>query len=350
LDLREKFDIFPAIMNTFHHLLPTPDRLTLAHYRAVQAIAAHGSITAAADALGTTQSALSHQLREAERRLDVSLFRRIGKRLRPSPAGERIASAAEAHLPALRSAEADAAGYAGVPRHRVRIGSGAYSCYRWLPAALERFQAERPDVDIRIVGDTTREPGSALLAGTLDVAIGLGPLPSADVRAVPLFRDELVMIVPPGHPIAAKAYVEPSDVADVTYMTYSDVEQKGYEAERFLRPAGVFPRRMVTIELTEGICELVAAGFGVSILSRWAVAPYVHDGRLVARRVGAEGLFIDWHAAVRASDPADSPANRLARALADSLRDGAAIASSQTATTSRADPARSTRSHAHTRP
>ena len=306
-------------MNTFHHTLPAPDRMTLAHYRAVQAIAAHGSITDAAEALGLSQSALSHQLREAERRLDVALFRRIGKRMRPSPAGERIAAAAERHLPGLRSAEADAAGAGGVPRHRVRIGSGAYSCYRWLPAALEQFQRERPDVDIRIVGDTTREPGAALLAGTLDVAIGLGPLPSADVRALALFRDELVMIVPPSHPIAAKAHVEPADIADVTYMTYSDVEQKGYEAERFMRPAGVFPRRMVTIELTEGICELVAAGFGVSILSRWAVAPYVADGRLVARRVGPDGLFIDWHASVRAGDPPDSPANRLAHALADSL-------------------------------
>jgi len=306
-------------MKTLHQIVPGPDRLTLAHYRAVQAIAAHASITDAAEALGMTQSALSHQLREAERRLDVRMFRRIGKALRPSPAGERIAAAAEEHLPGLRSAEADAAGAAGVPRHRVRIGSGAYSCYRWLPAALERFQAERPDVDIRIVGDTTPQPASALLAGSLDVAIGLGPLPSADVRAIPLFRDELVMIVPPSHPIAAKAHVEPSDVTDVTYMTYSEVEQKGYEAERFMRPSGVHPRRLVTIELTEGICELVAAGFGVSILSRWAVAPYVNDGRLVARRVGVEGLFIDWHAAVRASDPADSPANRLARALADTL-------------------------------
>lgn len=307
-------------MNEFHELSAAPRRLRLAHYRAVQAIAVHGGVTGAAEALGLTQSALSHQLREAERRLDASLFRRIGKHLRPTPAGERIAGAAEAHLPALAAAEADAAGYAGVPRHRVRIGSGAYSCYRWLPAALQRFQDERPDVEIRIVGDPTRDPVAALLAGSIDVAIGSGPLATADAATVPLFQDELVMIVPPSHPVAAKAFVEPSDVADETYLTYTQVEHKGYEAERFMRPAGVFPRRLVTIELTEGICELVAAGFGVSILSQWAVAPYIADGRLVARRVGPDGLFVDWHASVRASDPPDSPANGLARALADSLK------------------------------
>jgi LysR family transcriptional regulator for metE and metH len=307
------------MMNKLHYPVIGPLRLSLAHYRAVQTIAALGSITAAAHELGMTQSALSHQLREAERRLGVSLFRRIGKRLRASPAGERIAQAAEEALPQLRIAEADASGYAGVARHRVRIGSGAYSCYRWLPAALQQFQAERPDVDIQIVGDTTRYPVESLLDGKLDVAIDSGPLSTDDVRAIRLFQDELVMIVPPGHPVAEKPHAEPADLADATYMTYSAVEQKGYESERFLRPAGVYPRRVVTIELTEGICELVATGFGVSILSRWAVAPYVDEGRLVACRVGPEGLFIDWHASVRASDPPDSPANRLARTLADTM-------------------------------
>lgn len=52
-----------------------------------------------------------------------------------------------------------------------------------------------------------------------------------------------------------------------------------------MRPARLFPQRMVKVELTEGICELVAAGYGVSILSRWAVAPYVEQGRLKAVRL-----------------------------------------------------------------
>jgi LysR family transcriptional regulator for metE and metH len=306
-------------MKGFQQPVAAPLRLTLAHYRAVQTIAALGSITAAAQALGMTQSALSHQLREAERRLGVPLFRRIGKRLRPSPAGERIAAAAEDALPGLRAAEADAAGHNGVARHRVRVGSGAYSCYRWLPKVLRRFQAERPDVDIQIVGESASYPLEALLEGKLDVAIGAGPLSTADARVIPLFQDELVLIAPPAHPVAAKPFAEPADLADETYITYTQVEQKGYEAERFMRPAGIFPRRYVTIELTEGVCELVAAEFGVSILSRWAVAPYVADGKLVACQVGPEGLFIDWHATVRASDPLDSPANHLAQALAESL-------------------------------
>ena len=312
-------------MNIAHYPAAAPTRLSIAHYRAVQMIAARSSITAAAHELGMTQSALSHQLREAERRLNASLFRRIGKRLRPTPAGERIAAAAAECLPQLHAAEADVAGHAGVARHRIRIGSGAYSAFRWLPTALQRFQAERPDVDIQIVGDSAHHPVEALIEGKLDVAIDAGPLSSADLRAIPLFQDELVLIVPPGHALSAKGFADPADLADETYMTYSRVEQKGYEAERFMRPAGIFPRRFVTIELTEGICELVAAGFGVSILSRWAVEPYLADRRLHACRVGPEGLFIDWHASVRANDPEDAPSVRLAHAIASTTDGGPCI-------------------------
>jgi len=83
-----------------------------------------------------------------------------------------------------------------------------------------------------------------------------------------------------------------------------------------MRPARLFPQRMVKVELTEGICELVAAGYGVSILSRWAVAPYVEQGRLKAVRLQDEGLFIDWHASVRRADGEDTPAVRLAETMA----------------------------------
>jgi len=308
------------MVNEFHDHVPAalsaaPVRLTLAHYRCVQAIAARGGIAAAAAVLGTTPSALGHQLREVERRLDTPMFDRIGKRLRPTPAGSRIAEAATEALPLLRAAEAEVGG-GSLPRHVVRVGSGAYSCYRWLPPALARFRDERPDVEVQVVGDTTRPPVAALVAGSLDVAIGAGPLETGAVRALPLFQDELVLVATPDHPLAGQEVIAAADLADATYLTYSTVEQKGHEAERFMRPARTVPRRIVTIELTEGICELVAAGFGVSILSRWAVVPYVAQGRLVARRIGTEGLFLDWHAAVRASDPPDSPAVRLAETIA----------------------------------
>ena len=90
----------------------------------------------------------------------------------------------------------------------------------------------------------------------------------------------------------------------------------GHEHDRLFRPSGVHARRYVTVELPEAIIELVAAGFGVSILARWVVAPHVGCGSIAAARLTSEGIDIDWYAALRESDGPDSPGHRLARALA----------------------------------
>lgn len=293
-----------------------PPRLELRHYRSLAALVAAGSLTAAAERLGTTQSALSHRLREAERRLDLRLTERVGQRLHLTPAGERLLAAAQAVLPELERAEADAAALGRGVRHVVRIGTGAYSSYYWLPPFLKRFQEAYPDVDVQVAGEAGRPPVEALIAGDLDLAIAAGPAIRPGVRALALFRDDLVLIAPPDHRLAGRAWVAPEDLAEETYVTYSLVAERGYESEHFFRPGGVTPRRIVKVELTEGIVELVQAGFGVSILSRWAVAPRLAAGALVGLQVGRAGLSIGWYAAVRAGEAADGATARLADELA----------------------------------
>ncbi len=70
------------------------------------------------------------------------------------------------------------------------------------------------------------------------------------------------------------------------------------------------------MELPEAIVELVSAGFGVSILAGWTVAPHVRWGNIASSRLTRTGLDIDWYAAFRETDGADSPGHRLAHALA----------------------------------
>jgi LysR family transcriptional regulator for metE and metH len=74
--------------------------------------------------------------------------------------------------------------------------------------------------------------------------------------------------------------------------------------QRFLRPAGVMPARIVHVELTEAIVELVRAGQGLAVMAAWAVAPELRARRLVARRLG-RGLRRRWYAAVRAGHVPD---------------------------------------------
>ncbi len=93
----------------------------------------------------------------------------------------------------------------------------------------------------------------------------------------------------------------------------------GFEYDRFIRPSGYSARLVRVVRHTSAIIELVAAGAGVSILSRWATAPAVEMGRLAAIRCGSEGLSIPWHLVVRDSD---ATAASIARLIGDRLRSG----------------------------
>jgi LysR family transcriptional regulator, regulator for metE and metH len=290
-------------------------RLEMRHLRMLQAMARTGSVTRAAAMLGLTQSALSHQIREAERRLGLDLFVQRDKRMHLTPAAHSLSEEAGRVLTQLERVEKDIARAGGMMRHIVRIGCGAYSGYRWLPRFLKGFQQAAADIDIEVVADATQRPLQALLERDIDVAVTSGTPDKSSTRSLRLFRDELILIMAPGHPLAKKPVIVAQDLADQVYISYSAIAEKGHEYERFIKPAQVSYRSMLRVELTEAIVELVIGGFGISILSRWAVSHYLRTGVLASARVTHKGLHVNWCAATRKSEADDGPAWRMAVAL-----------------------------------
>jgi len=292
-----------------------PPKLEIRHLRMLQAMSATGSVTRAAARLNLSQSALSHQIREAERRLGVDLFVQGAGQMQMTPAAEILNEEAGRILAQLERAERAVENQGEGMRHVVRIGCGAYSAYRWLPRFMRAFQESAPDIDVEVVADATQRPLNALIDRNIDIAVTSGTPQKTATRSLKLFRDELILIMAPDHPLADKPFVVAQDMADQVYISYSDIAEKGHEFDSFLKPAQVSYRKMLKVELTEAIVELVAAGFGVSILSRWAVSRYLRTGALSSARVTRQGLYVDWHAVTRKSEADDAPAWRMARAL-----------------------------------
>ena len=309
-------------MNIIHSMFSAlHPRLDMRHLRMIVAIAKAGGVSGAARLLGVTPSALTHRIREAERRLGIALYGRVKGRLRPTPAGEVLRNAAERLLADLDRAEVDAFALAGGAEHVVRIGIGFYTAYHWLPGFLNRLATAGAETRVEIVAGAARQPFEMLRDGGIDVAIVASDPAGPGIAGVRLFGDELVAIMAPDHPLGARPHIVAEDLVGETYLTYSYSNIPGHEHDRLFHPAGVHPRRYINVELPEAIVDQVAAGFGVSILARWAVAPHIRSGSIAHARVTAQGLDIDWHAAVRAADGADSPGHRLATALADWCRE-----------------------------
>jgi LysR family transcriptional regulator for metE and metH len=281
---------------------PGGDRLTLEvrHLKLVRAIVAEGGVTRAAARLHLSQPALSRQLSDLEARLGTPLFGRQGRRMAPLPAAERLLRAAEAVLGELARAEEDVRGYDPGSSGTIRLSTECYTAYHWLPRALDGFGRRFPRVDVQIVVEATRRPLEALYDGRLDLAIIKQDRAGRDLVRTPLFEDELVAVLAPSHRLARAKAVHARDLASETLVQYAVPPAQSDVFNRFLTPGGVTPHRVLHVELTEAILELVRARHGVAVLASWAVRPEVEAGRLVTRPLGPQPVRRLWHAAARA--------------------------------------------------
>ncbi len=240
--------------------------------------------------------------------------------MQPTPAALALCQAAHRAMPDLARAERDFMRSAGGTTATVRIGVGSYDCYHWLApfAVASSERLENLMLELVVVGDA---PVQRLADGTADLVLAPGR-PHGACVSQHLFTDELALITSPDHGLAERTWIGPEAVGDQHYFTYSRQPAPGFEYERFIRPAGVSPRTITVLEQTGAIAEMVAAGFGVSILSQWAMSPWIDSGRLAAVRCGRGGLDLEWSALTRLDTHPDSPEREVADAIVEWLGNG----------------------------
>jgi LysR family transcriptional regulator for metE and metH len=300
-----------------------PLHLDLRHLRLVAAMAESGGQTRAARRLNLTQSALSHQLRELESRIGSPLFIRASRRMVLTAIGERVLASARRVLHEVETLERDlttdtTSGGAGV----VRLATECYTCYHWLPGVVTAFRQEWPRVDVRIIAEATADPVRALLDGALDLAIVAGDVDERRLGCTSLFEDEQVVVVAPNHPLATQEFVTAEELGSEHLILYTTHSSENSVLREVLRPAGVEPRHLTRVQLTEAIVELVKAGLGVSVLARWAIAPQLRDGTLVGVPLTARGFHRRWWAVTRPHETAPAYQRSLLDLLARHLRGG----------------------------
>ncbi len=294
----------------------TMPHLDIRHLRMLVALDRHKTVTSAARALGLTQPALSHQVREAERRAGVPLFRRVNRRLVLTWQGQELLQSARLIMGELERAEADLERYRGGVKALVRLGARAYCGFRWVPAFLDEIAEVAPEIEVEFHTDTLSVPLSALEDGAIDLALAPGNPRRRGVEVMRLFEDQLVAVMASGHGLAQKPFVTAADLADQIYITYSTVFEPGMEHDLLFRPARVLPVSYLRAGPLDAMLSLVAAGRGVTVVSAWAVAPDLERWGLVARPLTERGLTIPWSVCHRRQGVAETPAAFVAARLA----------------------------------
>jgi len=275
-------------------------RLEIRDFRLVVAITELGTLTRAGHQLNLTQSALSHQLADLERRLGASLFERSGRRMIPNRLGSRLASHGKELLQRLGDVERDVFDAASRREAVLRIATECYTCYHWLPPVLHEFRQLHPTVEVEVVPSATARPLAALIAGKLDLSIVSTVSRDRRIAFTPLFEDELLLITATDHRLAGRRSVDPAELRRERVLLYSKPDESSVY-RRVLAPAGVSPRQVTPIQLTEAMIELVRSSMGVGILARWAVQRELDAGGLHAASLGPDGVRRRWRAATRAA-------------------------------------------------
>jgi LysR family transcriptional regulator for metE and metH len=265
------------------------------HFTMLMTIRSSGSLSAAARALGLTQSAATHQVKEAERRLGIALLARRGRSVTLTPAGESLADAAATCAPVLADAEAKAQelGHGDAPRLRLAVG-----LQDGLPWASDLFAAlgrRASPIRLDLVQSGRDTPAQLVRQGQADAALELGDAAFPEVKRAAVAEDELVGIVHRNHLCAARGRMLAGEIVDDAYFAHALTPQRSFEFERFFRPARQVPRYIARIESLAAILALVAAGSGVSIQPRSAVRQAVAAGNIVAVPLSPERIRLTWH-------------------------------------------------------
>ncbi|MCK8135593.1 LysR family transcriptional regulator [Pseudoalteromonas sp. 2CM28B] len=260
------------------------------------------SVTAAAESLNLSQSAVSHTIAKLERRFGVKLWHRKGNTLVYSQAGLYLLSLADKMVTEFEHAERVLQEFAQGRRGIMRIGMECHPCEQWLMGKIQQFLKAWPEVDVEIKSAFRFDGIAALKANEIDVLITPDPVNTEGLNFRSVFNYNLCIVVSEQNPLYNKEFVTAQDLENQILYTVPVGYNRLDVYTRFLDPANVQPKRRVPIESTEMMLQLVSANRGVAALPEWLVSS--HESRLGIKgiRIGNKGLQKSVNVGVRDDD------------------------------------------------
>ncbi|SDK41203.1 transcriptional regulator, LysR family [Methylophilus rhizosphaerae] len=272
------------------------------HLAIIREVEQQGSLTAAAEKLFLTQSALSHSIKKLEQQLGTDIWLREGRSLRLTQAGQYLLAVANRLLPQLSLAEERLRQFAQGERGTLRIGMECHPCYQWLLKVVSPYLADWPDVDVDVKQKFQFGGIGALFGYEIDMLVTPDPLYKPGLVFQPVFDYEQVLVVNSRHALAHAEYIAPAQLGNETLITYPvDIDRLDIY-NQFLQPAGISPHIHKPIETTDIMLQMVASGRGVAALPRWLVSEYQNRFDVVPVKLGEQGIAKQIYLGIRETD------------------------------------------------
>ncbi len=270
---------------------------TLDQLRILKAIAAEGSFKRAADSLYVSQPAVSLQVQNLERQLDVPLFDRGGRRAQLTEAGhlllsygDRILSLCEETCRAIEDLQ-------NLQGGTLIVGASQTTGTYLLPRMLGLFRQNYPDVAVQLHVHSTRRTAWSVANGQVDLAIIGGEVPPElqdSLEVIPYAEDEMALILPVFHPFVRLDQIEKDDLYKLQFIALDSQSTIRKVIDQVLTRCGIETRRLkIEMELNtiEAIKNAVQAGLGAAFVSISAIEKELQMG--VLHRARIEGVVVN---------------------------------------------------------
>ncbi|MFI1400013.1 LysR family transcriptional regulator [Streptomyces sp. NPDC020681] len=284
----------------------------------LRTLSERGTVTATAEALLMTPSAVSQQLSNLAKQLGVPLLEAHGRRVRLTDAAHLVLRHAEAVFAQLERADAELTGYLRGEAGEVRVAAFATAVPALVVPAVRRLRTEHPALEVRVREAEAREAYELLLSGDVDVALSLAAhAPSArdpKFSRVPLLADPLDVALPAGHPLAAASDLRLADLSGEPWIfggsgPWSEITLAACEASGFV------PEQAHSASGWTAILAMVEADMGVALIPRMAAAERERRAGVAMRELSADQPRRHVVAAVRSGAEEGRGVGRVLEAL-----------------------------------
>jgi DNA-binding transcriptional LysR family regulator len=261
--------------------------MDLGQLQAFVEVAANRSFSRAAEALGLTQPSITARIQSLERDLGEKLFERNGRGVRLTEFGTAFLPHAQRVLQALQDGQDAVRSLRALESGTLRLGAAPTISTYVLPALLKDFHARYPQLEVSLRTEYSDQIAQMVLADEVEVGLER-MIAHADVVAVPLYEDEVVLITSPQHRFAKRGIATLEDLSREALLMFN--RGSGYYTlvDNALRDAGVLAQPAMELDNMEAAKQMVAEDLGIAILPRAAVEREVQRGEL--RQVRVHGM------------------------------------------------------------
>ena len=259
--------------------------MNLSKYQTFLKVVELGSLTRAAEALGYTQSGVSHIIGSLEDELGFTLLIRSRAGVQLTADGERILPAVRGIINGMSQLDQIVAAIRGLDTGLIRVGSFTSVAVHWLPGMIKIFQQDHPNIEFRLLNGDYHDVENWLTDGSIDV--GFVALPSrVECRTIPLREDRLLAILPKDHPKAGLDRYPLSEIGQEDFISL--LKNSDQDARRAMELAGVRPNIKFTTKDDYAIIAMVENGLGVSIVPELLLQGHTDDLRAMELFPGAK--------------------------------------------------------------